>query len=93
MSNKQWLLDETGEYIYAVNGDSIAKVATVWGASNIQMKNRAQLIVAAPELLEALKAMLPAYRKAVGLYDANTDDNLTVDAHNAIAKAEGSRNA
>lgn len=43
-------------------------------------------------LLEALERLLPAYRKAVKLYDPNTDDDLTVAAHNAIAKAKGGGN-
>lgn len=43
-------------------------------------------------LLEALERLLPAYRKAVKLYDPNTDDDLTVAAHNAIAKVKGGGN-
>lgn len=43
-------------------------------------------------LLAALERLLPAYRKAVKLYDPNTDDDLTVAAHNAIAKVKGGGN-
>jgi hypothetical protein len=43
-------------------------------------------------LLAALKRLLPAYRKAVKLYDPNTDDNLTVAARAAIARIEGGGN-
>lgn len=35
----------------------------------------------------ALQRLLPAYRAAVGLNDPNTDDALTVQAHNAMAVA------
>lgn len=47
--------------------------------------------VAAPELLGALQAILPAYRQAVKLYDPSTNDVLTVRAHNAIAYATGGK--
>lgn len=40
------------------------------------------------ELLAALQRLLPAYRQAVKLYDPNHDDALTVQAHNAIARAQ-----
>ena len=49
----------------------------------------ARLIAAAPELLAALQQLLPHYRKAVKLYDPNTDDPFTVAARIAIAKATG----
>ena len=51
----------------------------------------ARLIAAAPELLEALQRLLPAYREAVKLYDSNHDDVFTVAAHKAIAKATGGK--
>lgn len=47
----------------------------------------ADLIAAAPELLKALKALLWLYRAETKLQ--NGDNAVTVDAHNAIAKAEG----
>lgn len=37
-------------------------------------------------LREALGELLPAYRKAVKLYDSNHDDAYTVKAHNVLAK-------
>ena len=43
------------------------------------------------ELLAALKELLPAYRKAVKLYDSNHDDAYTVKAHTAIDKVESEK--
>lgn len=37
------------------------------------------------------KELLPAYRKAVKLYDSNHDDAYTVKAHTAITKAEAAQ--
>ena len=50
--------------------------------------DRAEWLDVALDLLQALESLLGAYRLAVKLYDPNTDDALTVIAHNAIAKTK-----
>ena len=66
-----------------------AKDCTVACTLDGESEENARLIAAAPDLLEALQRLLPAYREAVKLWDSNHDDAFTVQAHNAIAKAGG----
>lgn len=74
-------------FIRASNGDKVAHAAIFKGRpierrSDLEIESNARLIAAAPELLEALKAVQVAQRK--GTY---ADAFALVDA--AVKKAEG----
>ena len=62
---------------------------TEWGDGKIDGHINARLIAAAPELLEALKEMLPIVHDAMNADDDDVIGKIAYRASAAIAKAEG----
>jgi hypothetical protein len=85
-----WTATPDAHAVYGNATDAARHICTITMAinPNAEDASNARLIAAAPDLLVALKALLPVYRDAVKLHDPNTDDVLSARAHNAIAKAE-----
>lgn len=94
-----WSESETRDgYIMGGEGDDRYTIANTLVRSgypsqalrnHAEMKANAQLIAAAPELLEALKALTEWGRTHTSPRDQNSPHNLLIAACAAITKAEG----
>jgi hypothetical protein len=95
-----WSIDQTGKYYTPCirrNGIVICMLhESIAGIDNQEQESNAALIAAAPDLLEACKRLLSALQSDAKIspnmpviISLETNHAAIIQAHNAIAKAEG----